>query len=509
MIDNYSLTAGKIKVNIEIKKGERDFVPVYYVKLPKLEEGTLALLDEIKEEIISELQIKTHELLDPRAMEDLKAKLYSQGVGLIRKKLPGISTAEEGFLVTSLVNDMLGLGKIELLLADGKLEEIVVNSSKDTVWVYHKQHGWLKTDITIPNEADILNYASAIGRKVGRQITTMHPLLDAHLVSGDRVNATLFPISTVGNTLTIRMFRRKPWTITDFIENKTISSQIAALLWLAIEFEMNMIISGGTATGKTSFLNTLMPFIPPNQRIISIEDTREVNLPDFLHWIPMTTREPNPEGKGGINMLDLLVNSLRMRPDRMVVGEIRRSEEAEVLFEAMHTGHSVYSTLHADTAGQTLRRLINPPISVPEPLLEALDLLVVMFRDRRKGIRRIYEVVELIPSVIATGEERVKENMRVLFKWEPVKDEIIKYKESIRVMEKLKRYGGMNETEIQKDLREKQLILDWMVNNKVNTVNAVGFVVSEYYQDPEKFLKTMRKKPKAADLIPKHYLESL
>ncbi len=508
MIDKYSFSADRIKVEVEIKKDKHDFVPIYFVKMPKLEEGTLALLDEAKEEIINKLQINTHELLDPQALEEMKAKLYSRGVKIIREKLFGITELEENFLATSLVHEMLGLGNIEMLLADGRLEEIVVNSSKSPVWVYHKQYGWLKTNITIDSEANILNYASSIGRKVGRQITTMHPLLDAHLISGDRVNATLFPISTVGNTISIRMFRRKPWTITDLIEHKTTSSQITALLWLAIEFEMNMIVSGGTATGKTSFLNTLMPFIPPNQRIISIEDTREVNLPDFLHWVPLTTREPNPEGKGGIGMLDLLVNSLRMRPDRIVVGEIRRAEEAEVLFEAMHTGHSVYSTLHADTAEQTFRRLVNAPISVPEPLLESLDLLIVMFRDRRKGIRRIYEVVEMLPT-IATGEEKAKEELRVLFKWDPLKDEIIKYKESIKLMEKLKSYGGMTEIEIQKDLKAKQVILDWLVRNKVNTVNGVGFVISEYYQDPENVLKLIKNKKNADEIIPKYYLESI
>lgn len=170
------------------------------------------------------------------------------------------------------------------------------------------------------------------------------------------------------------MFRRKPWVITDLIENKTIDINVAALLWTSIQYEMNMIVSGGTATGKTTFLNVMMPFIPINHRILSIEDTREIELPSFLHWVPLTTREPNFEGKGEVSMLDLLVNSLRMRPDRIIVGEIRRAREAEVLFEAMHTGHSVYATLHADTAAQTYRRLVNPPISVPEPLLEALDL---------------------------------------------------------------------------------------------------------------------------------------
>jgi len=324
-----------------------------------------------------------------------------------------------------------------------------------------------------------------IGRKVGRQITSLNPLMDAHLTTGDRVNATLFPISTKGNTITIRKFARKPWTITDFIKLKTINEEVAALLWLAIQYEMNIIISGGTATGKTSFLNVLATFIPPNHRIVSIEDTREIQLPDFLHWVPLTTREPNPEGKGEVSMLDLMVNALRMRPDRVIVGEIRRAREAEVLFEAMHTGHSVYSTLHADTAEQTVRRLINPPINVPETLLEALHLITAMHRDRRKGIRRVFQVSELIPT------ERGSQ-LNTLFRWRADKDEIIAFKQSMRVMDDLKMYTGMSEQEIKQDLEEKKMVLQWMVRHNINTVNTVGKIVSEYYVDPEKVISSIK-----------------
>ena len=187
---------------------------------------------------------------------------------------------------------------------------------------------------------------------MGKEITTLNPLMDAHLKTGDRVNATLFPISSKGNTITIRKFAVKPWTVTSLIKEKTISYEGAALLWLAVQNEMSLLVTGGTASGKTSMLNMIANFFPPNQRIISIEDTRELMLPEILHWVPMETRLPNPEGKGGVEMLDLIVNSLRMRPDRIIVGEIRRKREAEVLFEAMRTGHSVYGTLHANNAGR-------------------------------------------------------------------------------------------------------------------------------------------------------------
>jgi len=502
ILEKYSLIVNNVRADIEIISTTKDYVPIYFLRMPVLEKGTLALLQEIREKLISILQIKISELMDPKAYEELKERFFKKTIKLIKKELPNLSEPKMKTLAGLLLHEMLGLGKIEILLADGNLEEVVVNGSKEPVWVYHKKYGWLKTNITIPSEAQIQNYAASIARRVGRQITTLDPLLDAHLVTGDRVNATLFPISATGNTLTIRMFRRKPWTITDLIENKTVSLEVAALVWLAVQYEMSMIVSGGTASGKTSFLSAIMPFIPPNHRVISIEDTREINLPKFLHWVPLVTREPNPEGLGEVTMLDLLVNSLRMRPDRIIVAEIRRQRQAEVLFEAMHTGHSVYATLHADTVEQTYRRLVNPPINVPETLLEALDMIVTMFRDRRTGRRRVYEVAELVPATGKTGL-----TIRILYKWDPRKDQIVKFQESFRLMKKLEMHTGMTQKEIQKDLQDKQKILAWMVRHKVNTVDAVGKIVAEYYRDPKVILEAVEKDEKPEKLIPKELLE--
>jgi len=503
-LDKYVLSSDKVRMDVDIIQPPYEFVPVYTLKIPKLERGTVVMLEDIKDTVISQIPIKINELMDPKSLEDLKRKFYIKSMELMEKRLPKVSHEKKQFLASTLVQEMLGLGQLEILLSDGNLEEIVINSSKEPAWVYHKKFGWLKTNILVPTEAQIQNYAASIGRRVGRQITTLDPLLDAHLISGDRVNATLFPISTLGNTLTIRMFRRKPWTITEFIDNKTISPEVTAFFWLAVQYEMSMIISGGTASGKTSLLGAIMPFIQPNQRVVTIEDTRELNLPKFLHWIPLTTREPNPEGRGEVSMLDLLVNSLRMRPDRIIVGEIRRQRQAEVLFEAMHTGHSVYATLHADTVEQSYRRLINPPINVPVTLLEALDLIVAVFRDRRTGIRRIFQVAELIPTTKPEGKGT---SLRILFRWNIRKDKIEKYQESYRFMKELEMHTGMTTKEIIEDLKEKERILNWMVENHVNTVDGVGKIVAEYYKDSEKVLKIVDKNEKAEKLIPKDLLE--
>jgi len=491
ILSKYSIIADQVPALITIVKKTEEYVPLYEITFPKIAPATEALLESIREKMIENIKITVSEILDPKALEDIKRRFLDGAEKMIKQQLPKLSEAEKDVLSGYLVHEMLGLGKMEVILNDDNLEEVVINNSTEPLWVYHKKFGWLKSNLMLLSEEQVYNYASIIGRKVGRQITSLTPLMDAHLPTGDRVNATLFPISTKGNTITIRKFRKEPWTIVHFVDpkEKTLSMEVASLLWLCVQYELNILVAGGTASGKTSVLNALMPFMPPNHRIISIEDTRELRLPDFLHWIPLTTREANPEGKGEVSMLDLLINSLRMRPDRVVVGEIRRREEAEVLFEAMHTGHSVYATLHADRAEQVVRRLTNPPIALPENLLESLHLILVQFRQRRLGIRRTFEVAEVISG---ETEGRTSIRLNLLYRWKPKTDTIEKVERSERLMDEIRLHTGMDDDEIQKDLKEKEMILEWMLDNNIKTVNTVGKVVADYYHDRERVMKIVK-----------------
>lgn len=489
VIQTYKIKLGEIEAEVNIIEGKEGFVKEYFLNLPKLGMGTQALMNSIKNELIT--YAEAIEKPSKEKMEEQKENIRKKAKQLIEKEMK-LKEKTKNLLVELITEEMTGLGKIEFMLADGNLEEIVINEAQEPVWVYHKKHGWLKSNLFISPEEEIENYANIIARKVGKQITVLNPLLDAHLTTGDRVNATFSPISTKGNTITIRRFRRSPWTITDLIENKTVSAEVAALIWEGIVYETSIVFSGGTASGKTSLMAACLPFIPANQRIISIEDTREVNLPSFLHWVPLTTREPNPEGKGQVQMIDLLVNSLRMRPDRVIVGEIRRQREAEVMFEAMHTGHSVYTTVHANTAEQTIRRLTNPPINIPPSMLEAVNLNVVMFRNRRLGMRRILQIAEFITEGIGTEKVRVKAN--TLFQWKPTKDKITKHSESIRFFSELELFTGLMKSEIEEEIREKQAVLNWMIEQKINTVEKVGKAVAEYYSNKEGILELVKKK---------------
>ncbi len=479
IIDTYEYKAKNVPIKVTVVKRKGEFVPLYEVSISSISKTTEFMLERIRQELIKSVNLEMIDITDLKKSKLIESQFEETIADLINKYFPDLDEETKGFLTSYLLTKSLGLGMIEFLMNDHNLEEVVVNEATEPIWVYHRDHGWLKTNVFVRDEEQTRHYASTIGRKVGRQITILEPLLDAHLEGGDRVNATLLPISTAGNTITFRKFARDPWTITKFIKTKTISVEAAAVIWLAIQYEMSAIIAGGTASGKTSALNCFSDFFPPNQRIISIEDTREVRLPKYLHWVPMNTRLPNAEGKGEISMEDLLVNSLRMRPDRILVGEVRRKREAETLFEAIHTGHSVYATFHANNAHQTIDRLTNPPIDVPKILLPAISLVIVQFRNRRTGIRRTFQIAEILDD----------STINVLMQYDQKRDMLVKRNPSKSFFKNLRLYTGMSDADIKRDIVEKERVLNYLMKNDIVDVDEVGRIVAEYYTDKNNMMK--------------------
>ncbi len=498
LIDSYIVVAEGVPAMVRIWNTQEDTVPLYEVSLPTVGKATWAFLEKIMDKLTTKVPVEVEEIIDSKKADEQKLLFLSDIKEAISREIT-LPDKKRDALAGIMLHKMYGLGNVELIMADNMLEEIAVNGSNQPITVYHRQHGWCKTTMKLNSEAEIYNLSTQIGRKVGNDINTLHPIMDSHLLSGDRVASTLFPVSTMGNTMTIRKFARNPWTAIHFIDPavNTLSKEIAAFIWLAMQYELNILVAGGTASGKTSMLNSLCTFIPPTQRIISIEDTREIFLPKELHWnwVPMNSRLPNPEGEGAVTMLDLMVASLRMRPDRIVVGEVRRREQAEAMFEAMHTGHSVYATMHADNVEQLKRRLIEPPISVPKAEIEALHLMLVQYRDRRRGVRRTLELAE----VLVGGERDL--GLNYLYRWQPRTDSFVKVNESIRVTEELNLHTGMTPKEISADLKERQDILDWMLRNKIKGVNEVGSVMRYYYKEYDRLTEAVAKDRKPDEFL--------
>jgi flagellar protein FlaI len=475
VLDSYVYDNEGIQVLAKIFTKNGEYVPQYEVNVRELSEGTRLVLNTLKGELITTVKLDITDIIDPKKRDEVRNKFESRANFLLSKHFPTLSEADKKVLTAYLLQNSLGLGDLEPLMHDNALEEVAINSSAEPVWVYHKKYGWCKTNVHLKNEESIYDISAMIGRRIGKQINTLNPVMDAHLSSGDRVNATMFPVSSFGNTITIRKFSRNPWTIPYLIELNCISPQVAGLIWLCMQNELSLLVAGGTGSGKTSFLNAISCLIPANQRIISIEDTRELTLPTFLQWVPMVTREPNAEGKGEITMLNLLVNSLRQRPDRIIVGEVRKQREAEILFEAMHTGHSVYATLHADNAAEAVTRLTTPPISMPKESLSALAGVVVQFRHRRLNIRRTLEFAE-----VQKGGD-----INSLYRWDVKSDKIAEVGKMVSLSATLSLYAGLTQREIDTDVSDKAKIFSWMVKKGYKSVNTVGALVSQYYMNPD------------------------
>jgi flagellar protein FlaI len=490
VIEQYSVVVDFVPANISIITVNGEARPVYSIIFPAIGKYTRYFLKQIKEEVAENIVIELDDLMDPKKIVALKERFFSGLSVHLVNYFPKTSKDVLNVLNGIILHEMYGLGDLEIIMGDDMLEELAINSAKTPLTVYHKVHGWLKTNYLIPSEEEILNYSAQIGRRIGREITNLSPILDAHLLSGDRVNATLYPISSEGNTITIRRFARKPWTMLDFIgKAHTMSSEMAALLWLAMQYELNIIIAGGTASGKTSALNTLLALVPPYHRIISIEDVREIILPSQIswNWIPLVTRSANPEGLGEVTMLDLMVSSLRMRPDRIIVGEIRRKKEAEVLMEAIETGHSIYSTIHANSAYQVLRRLGEPPINIPLMQIELLDLILVQYRDRKTNKRRTYEIAEIEQTSSGQGLQ-----VNTIYKWVPRTDTWERLNKPSKMLTLLNMHTGMTEEDIYKEIQDRALIFDWMKKSCDSDLDTIGNIMRLFYSDPEAVKKMAR-----------------
>ncbi|MGC8669558.1 MAG: type II/IV secretion system ATPase subunit [Candidatus Micrarchaeia archaeon] len=477
VLAEYNLDAHGMRVHVLLTRGT-DFVPLYNMTYPGIGEATKLLLLSFRRELMSMVPADPTRIEDKEYLEELNNKYIAASNTLIDKYLPNTSGETKRILISYILNMMLGLGDLEGLIADENLEEITVNGSKSPIYVFHKIYGWCKTNIKPSSEEEIYEQSEQIGRRIGREINNLSPLMDAELPDGSRSNSTLFPVSQSGNTITIRKFSKNPWTMPALIKNHSIDPELAALVWLSIQYEISMLFSGGTASGKTSFLNASSIFFPASRRVISIEETRELTLPSFLQWVPMLSRQANPEGKGEVTLYDLMVNALRQRPDIVLIGEIRSQKDAETLFEAIHTGHAVYGTVHADNAQDTIVRMTNPPINIPKIMLNALGAVVVLFRHRSKGIRRVLEFGE----VLRDGD------VDILYKWDMRSDTFSHIHEMSRLMETLNLYGGLTRSEINDEINEKSKILNWMVKNNVTEVNDAGLVIANYYKHKQRIL---------------------
>ena len=464
-----------------------DVIPQYEMTRQNYSPEERTLLGEMRENLV-DLAISTGEnfqVSEEKLFNDIRAFLSLRLSGTDQNNEPSNEYLDH--LSQKFLRDIIGYGEIDPLIQDDELEEIMIIGTRKPVFVYHRKYGMMKTNLQFDDESKIRDLIDAIARQINRRIDQESPILDGRLMDGSRINATIPPVSPDGPSLTIRKFRRDPLTIIDLINSKTISLDLAGYLWLCIDGlgvkSANAIISGGTSSGKTTTLNALSAFINPNERIITIEDTMELQIP-HEHVIRMETRPANVEGMGELTMNDLVKNSLRQRPDRIIVGEVRAGE-AITLFTALNTGHSGFGTLHSNDARETITRLTNKPMSVPEIMIQAIDFIIMqnrIYTSSGVSFRRISEVAEVV------GMEEGTVQLNKIFQWNPEKDLIENVGVTSNTLQQIARLSGKTITELQYEIENRKIVLKHMINHNIRSVDGVNSVIELYYKNPKQVL---------------------
>jgi flagellar protein FlaI len=391
----------------------------------------------------------------------------------------------------------MGFGKIDILMHDVGIEDISCDGIGVPIFIFHKDFESIRTNLIFKDLDELDSFVVKLSQMCGKQISVYEPIVDGKLSDGSRLQTTLSRTITRYSTFTIRRFKEEPLTPIDLIENNTMSIDMAAYFWMAIEKGTSILFCGGTATGKTTALNALSLFLPSTFKIVSIEDTREINLP-HENWIAGTTRtgftssEITKTGKD-IDMFDLIKVALRQRPKVIIVGEVR-GKEAYTLFQAMTTGHLSYSTVHASDMHSLIQRLENKPIDLPRALLTSLDLIVFLNSVTVDGnpVRRITNVTEVIK--LDPGANRLV--TLTPFSWISEIDDTFVNTGGSRILQKIKMQYGWDDLRLIQELENRKKVLKWMMKNNLRTYEDVGRIVAQYGKDPQSLLKKVKENKK-------------
>ena len=428
--------------------------PFAYVRI--LQEADGKLLYELHEPKVTQeefvlLEETVHILRETISYKDKTAApqkiSHRQVINILSSFDVDIKPSRQEIIYYYLNRNLLGYGKIDGLMHDERIEDITCNGKEIPVYLYHHTYGNIKTSI-IFGHSELNNFIIRLAQMADKQVSLTTPLVDAALPTGARAQITYSDvISSHGSSFTIRKFRSEPITPVDLIQTQTYTPELLACIWIAIENRQSIVVAGGTASGKTSTMNAVSFFIPQESKIVSIEDTREIQLP-HENWLAMHTRETLASAAvGNIDMFALLKAALRQRPEYIIVGEVR-GEEAQTLFQAMNTGHTTFSTLHAGNVSEAVSRLTHAPINVPPAMFAALRLMIIqgLHYQEGKGVRRCLSLSELYVS----GDE-VK--WKQLFEWDQVTDSVLGSVDNSWVFDAVCSRNGWSKEELHRQIK--------------------------------------------------------
>jgi len=460
----------------------------YEIIEPTLQKDEEVQLQEIKGFLMEEVDVNLKEIETKEKAEDYLKGKTKEIVKRYHIKVPPEAVDK---LTYYILRDFLGYGKIDPLMKDHLIEDISTDGVNIPIYVWHRVYESLPTNILFKDEAELNSFVIRLAYLSGKNISIASPMLDASLPEGSRIQLTYgSEITRRGSTFTIRRFKVDPLTISDLIAFNTLSSEMAAYLWYIIENRASVMVAGGVAAGKTTMLNCLSMFIKPEMKIVSVEDTQELNLP-HENWIPSVVRlgfGHEERRSGSITLFDLLKAAVRQRPDYIIVGEVR-GEEAYTLFQAMATGHLGMSTIHAESVEAVINRLGSEPMNIPKPLIAMTDVIMVVARTEIevKPARRASTTTELVELDQKTKEFLTEE----VFRWSP-KDDRFVFSGHSSLLEKHVKKLGANEEDVRRELFARKTVLEWMVDKGIRRHTEVANVIREYYANPNRVFQKAR-----------------
>ena len=488
-------------------KGNYSYVRVTYhnVRNEHLYEVIEPPLSQIEQELFERLRVKLIDLFEPlpdSEDETRKRELRRMVDDQFLEWELSPSPTSKGRILYYLERDFIGYGTVDVPMTDSEVEDISCDGVGIPLYIYHRKYGSIRSNLKFESGKILDEYVVWLAQRSGKHISVANPMLDATVPDGSRLQATLGThVTKRGSSFTIRRFRDNPFTPVDLLKFKTMSPEMMAYLWIAIESGQSMMVCGGTASGKTTTLNATLLFIPPQMKIVSIEDTRELNLPHD-NWVPSLTRagfgaKNNITGKapGEIDMFDLLAAALRQRPQYLMVGEVRGAE-AFIVFQAMATGKTCYTTFHAESVSAMVHRMENPPISLPRSLVSALNLVLLQRQVKvgNKMTRRVQSLTEIVGLDPETNELITNS----VYSWNPADDTFL-FSGHSYVYERVAIMKNWTMKEMEKDVRNRVEVLEYLhwkegkaTREHPFTHRDVGRVVAFYYKEPDKALAEIR-----------------
>ncbi|MHA2251877.1 MAG: type II/IV secretion system ATPase subunit [Candidatus Kariarchaeaceae archaeon] len=446
----------------------------------------------IKDVLIEELDMNFEVLSNESKAQEYLKREVNNIVRTYRLKLDPQSYDKIMYYID---RDLIGYGMIQPLMQDQLIEDISCDGVNKTIYVWHRNFESIPTNIRFSEEGDLDSFVIKLAQRSGRHISISRPLLDAALPDGSRLQISYGrEVTQFGSTFTMRRFRSDPFTVTDLVITNTIDARIAGWYWFLLEHRMSLLIAGGTAAGKTSFLGSLAMMLKPDLKVVSIEDTAELNL-GLENWIPSVAREgfgDAPEGgeaRGRISMYELLRAAMRQRPDFIIVGEIRGGE-AYTLFQAISTGHSGMGTIHGDSVSGVISRLESQPMNVPRTMLKSLNMIHIQrkLRHRGKFARRATEITEIVDLDPVTKQLITNK----VYTRDANKDSF-QFLGRSYLIAKIRETTGLTDQECWAEIDRRETVIRWLVKKQIKHFRDVGAIIGEYYSNPDKVFEKAKR----------------